>query len=181
MGFFVPKKNGSGVIIQYKAHLVTQGFSQVPGVNYFDTFTPVAKLVLIHAILAIAAGDDLEIHQIDIKGVYLNGELTDCKIIYMQQPPGYHTASNERLVCHLQKTLYGLKQSGHHWYQRLVEIMMTHLKFSRSDVDQAVFFCHDKGSVTFVLVVKLERLCSRKFLDRHGKFDIRGWNRSMAL
>ena len=125
---------------------------QVPGVNYFDTFAPVAKLASICTILAIIAGDDLEMHQIDIKGAYLNGELTDCKIIFMQQPPGYHTVPNEKLVCCLQKTLYGLKQSGCCWYQKLVEIMMTHLKFSRSDVDQAVFFCHNKGSVMIVLV-----------------------------
>ena len=90
--------------------------------------------------------------RLTIKGVYLNGELIDHEVIYMQQPPGYHTASNKRLVHHLQKTLYGLKQSGCCWYQKLVEIMMTHLKFSRSNVDQTVFFHCDKRSVMVVLV-----------------------------
>ena len=82
------------------------------GVDYFDTFAPVAKLASICAILAIAASNDLEMHQIDIKGAYLNGELTEQEVIYMQQPPGYHTKSN-KLICQLKKTLYGLKQSGH--------------------------------------------------------------------
>lgn len=98
---FHAKKDAAGVVIQYKAHLVAQGFSQVPGVNYFNTFVPVAKLALIHAVLAIAAADDLEMYQIDIKGAYLNGELTNREIIYMQQPPGYHIASNEKLICRL--------------------------------------------------------------------------------
>ena len=149
---FCAKKDAAGNVIHYKARLVAQGFSQVPGVDYFDTFTPVAKLASIRAILAIAAADDLEMHQIDIKGAYLNGELTKREVIYMQQPPRYHTTSNRGLVCCLRKTLYGLKQSGHHWYQKLVEIMMTHLKFSRDDVDQAVFFRREEKSVIVVLV-----------------------------
>ena len=70
---FCAKKDAAGMVIHYKACLVAQGFSQVPGVNYFNTFAPVAKLASICAILAIAAGDDLEMHQIDIKGAYLNG------------------------------------------------------------------------------------------------------------
>ena len=54
----------------------------------------------------------MKMHQIDIKGVYLNGELTDQEMIYMSQPPGYYTPNSTRKVCPLQKTLYGLKQSG---------------------------------------------------------------------
>lgn len=91
-------------------------------------------------------------HQIDIKGAYLNGILTNCKVIYMQQPPGYHIPSQQKLVYCLRKTLYGLKQSRCCWYQRLVEILMTHLKFPRSDVDQAVFFCCNEKSHIVVLV-----------------------------
>ena len=70
----------------------------------------------------------------------------------MQRPPGYHTTSNRGPVCRLRKTLYGLKQLGRCWYQKLVEIMMTHLKFSRNDVDQAVFFRREEKSVIVVLV-----------------------------
>ena len=149
---FRAKKDAAGNVIHYKARLVAQGFSQVPGVDYFDTFAPVAKLASIRAVLAIAAADDLEMHQIDIKEAYLNGILTEREVIYMQQPPGYHIPSQQKLVCRLRKTLYGLKQSGRRWYQRLVEIMMTHLHFSRSDVDQAVFFRRNEKSVIIALV-----------------------------
>jgi len=82
---FKAKKDAAGNVVHYKAHLVAQGFSQVPGVDYFDTFAPVAKLVSICAVLAIAAACNIEIHQIDIKGAFLNGKLTDNECIYMWQ------------------------------------------------------------------------------------------------
>src|SRR6266571_1199208 len=73
---FHAKKDTAGNVVHYKARLVAQGFSQVPGIDYFDTFAPVARLALIRSVLAIAADLDMELHQIDIKGTYLNGELT---------------------------------------------------------------------------------------------------------
>ena len=118
---------------------MAQGFSQVPGVDYFNTFAPVAKIASIQAVLTMAAAEDMELHQIDIKGAYLNGELTERETIYMSQPPGYHAPNSVGQVCRLKKTLYGLKQSGRRWYQKLVEIM-TKLGLARCDVDQAVFF-----------------------------------------
>ena len=101
-------------MVCYEASLVAQGFSQVPGVNYFNTFIPVAKLASIQIVLALAAADDMELHQIDIKGAYLIRELTDQEEIYMAQPPGYRAPNSTGKVCHLHKKLYGLKQSGRH-------------------------------------------------------------------
>jgi hypothetical protein len=121
---FHMKKDVTGNVICYKARLIAQGFSQVPGIDYFDTFAPIAKLASIRAALAMAAAEDMELHQIDIKGAYLNGELTAHEIISMQQPTGYHTPNSSGKVCHLCKTLYGLKQSGQRWYQRLEDIML---------------------------------------------------------
>ena len=95
-----------------KARLVAQGFSQVPGIDYFDTFAPVAKLASIRTILAIATQLDLELEQIDIKGAYLNGELEPGEVIYMRHPPGYKPPNAGAKVLKLRKTLYGLKQSG---------------------------------------------------------------------
>lgn len=100
----------------------------------------------------MAAAEDLELHQIDIKWAYLNGELTNHEVIYMQQPPGYHACGLPNLICRLCKTLYGLKQSGHHWYQKLVEIMLTHLGFDHSNVNQAIFFWHEECVAIMVLV-----------------------------
>ena len=109
---FHAKKDAAGNVVRHKAHLVMQGFSQVPGVDYFDTYAPVAKLASIRTVLALAAHLDLELHQIDIKGAYLNGELNDDEAIYMRQPPGYANPDYLRHVCRLHKTLYGLKQSS---------------------------------------------------------------------
>ena len=111
---FCMKKDTAGNVIRYKAHLVAQGFLQVLGIDYFYTFAPIAKLAVIQSVLTMAAAEDLELHQIDIKGAYLNGELTGCKVIFMQQPPSYYAPGSVKLVCRLRKTLYGLKQSGQH-------------------------------------------------------------------
>ena len=126
---FRVKKDASGHVVRFKARLVAQGFSQVPGVDYFDTFAPVAKLASIRTVLAMAAKLDFELHQIDIKSAYLNGELTENENIYMRQPPGYPAPNSSGKVCHLLKTLYGLKQSGRRWYQKLMEILVKCLAF----------------------------------------------------
>ena len=114
---FKVKKDASRFVIQYKAHLVAQGFSQVPGVDYVDTFTPVARLASICTVLAFAATEDYETSQIDIKSAYLNGRLTDEEVIYMKQAPGYEVSGEEKrkkVYC-LKKLLYGLKQAGRRW------------------------------------------------------------------
>ena len=149
---FHTKKDATGNIVQYKACLVTQGFSQVPGINYFDMYAPVAKLTSICTVLTLATHLDLELHQIDIKGAYLNGELNNEEAIYMCQPPGYTDPALLCHVCHLRKTLYGLKQSGHHWYQKLVEILVKNLRFKLCEVDQAVFVKQSKKTLVIIVV-----------------------------
>ena len=153
---FRAKKDAAGVVVRYKARLVAQGFSQVPGVDYFDTFAPVARLSSIRSVLAITAAENLEIHQIDIKGAYLNGELTAEEVVYMKQPLGYPVSPNSNDVLRLFKTLYGLKQAGRRWYKKLVEIMEA-LGFTgkRCDVDQAVFY-RRKGSTLIIVLVHVD-------------------------
>ncbi|CAA7268571.1 unnamed protein product [Cyclocybe aegerita] len=148
---FRAKKDAAGNVVRYKARLVAQGFSQVPGIDYFDTFAPVARLASIQAVLAMAAVHDYEIHQVDVKGAYLNGILTADEVIFMRQPPGYRISDSAGKVCRLLKTLYGLKQSGRRWYQRLVEIMVL-LGFEQCAVDQAVFFKRRSEALVIVLV-----------------------------
>ena len=111
---FKEKKDAAGNVIQYKARLVTQGFSQVPGVDYFNTFASVACLASIHMVLAFVASEDYETGQINIKSAYLNGELTDKEVIHMKEAPGYESVGVEKgtKVYRLKKSLYGLKQVG---------------------------------------------------------------------
>jgi hypothetical protein len=151
---FRAKKDAAGNIIQYKACLVAQGFSQVPGVNYFDTFATVARLASICTVLAFAAAEDYETGQIDIKATYLNGELTKDEVIFMKQAPGYEEKSEvgKVKVLRLWKSLYRLKQAGRRWYQKLVEIM-TKLGFSRCKGDQAVFYRRCKKTNMLIIVL----------------------------
>ena len=77
------KRDAAGNIIRYKARLVAQGFSQVPGVDFFDTYAPVAKLASIRMALAYGTQRDYEIHQVDVKNAYLNTSFVDNEVIYM--------------------------------------------------------------------------------------------------
>ena len=100
--------------------------------------------------LALAAAEDYETGQIDIKAAYLNGELTSNEVIFMRQLPGYEE-SKER-VLRLLKSLYGLKQVRRRWYQKLVEIM-TNLGFTRCEGDQAMFYRRSEDKGTFIIVL----------------------------
>ncbi len=107
------KWNTDGEIIKFKARLVAQGFSHILGMNFDKTFSPVMCLESFQILLMITIQLDLEIHQMDIVGVYLNEKLIE--EIYMKQIPGYKDGSNN--VLQLRKTLYGLKQAGQVWNQ----------------------------------------------------------------
>ena len=122
--------------------------------DYFNTYTPVAQLTSIRTVLAFAAAEDLETGQINIKGAYLNGELTADEVLYMKQPPGYAMKGPDGkvLTACLHKSIYGLKQAGCQWYQKLVEIM-TKLKFMRSEVDSAVFYRRDELLKMLIIIL----------------------------
>ncbi len=109
---FKAKKDTVGNITWYKACLVAQGFSQIRGIDYNDTYTPVAHLASSHAIITMVNYLSLELHQVDIKGAYLNGMLNKGKVLYMQHAPGYKSHDAGNCILCLVKTLYGLKQSG---------------------------------------------------------------------
>jgi hypothetical protein len=123
---FAKKYNKEGDLLKYKGRLVVKGYSQRPGHDYVETFAPVVQLEMLHAILAMAVTKDFQIHQMDMKGAYLNGTLKET--IYMRQPQGYEDESGK--VCLLIKTLYGLKQAGHEWNLKLDEKLCKH-KFCR--------------------------------------------------
>jgi len=147
------KKDVAGNVICYKARLIAQGFSQIGSVDYDDTYMPVAKLASTHAVITMANCLSFEMHQIDIKGVYLNGELQDNEVLYMQHPPGSKSPDASTCVLRLVKTLYGLKQSGCHWYQKLSSVFKS-LGFTQCGVDQAIYFkvVITKGELTIVVV-----------------------------
>ena len=118
---FKLKRKSDGTIDRYKARLVAKGYAQKAGVDYGETFAPVAKFSAIRALLSMAAHYDFEIQQMDVKTAFLNGDLDHD--IYMTQPEGYVVPGQEQLVCKLRKSLYGLKQAGRAWYEKIDNVL----------------------------------------------------------
>jgi len=114
---FKIKCNSDGSVQRYKARLVAKGFSQQPGVDFTETYSPVIRHTSVRAVLAIANQPDMEIHQMDVQTAFLNGNLEE--EIYTKQPSGFVQKGKENLFCKLEKGLYGLKQSARCWYQML--------------------------------------------------------------
>ena len=150
---FKAKKDAAGNVVRYKARLVAQGFSQVLGIDYFDTFMPMARLASICTVLVFTAAEDYETGQIDIKLTYLNRELME-EVIFMKQAPGFSEVGEDGKVkvWRLLKMLYGLKQARRRWYHKLVMII-TKLGFSRCGGDQAVLFRRCEKMVVLIIVL----------------------------
>jgi hypothetical protein len=146
---FCVKKEADGNISKWKARLVACGFTQVYGVDYFETFAPVAKLASIRTILAIAACNNWDISMFDFHAAYLNGQLD--KDIFMEQPPDYEMADRKCYVVKLHKSLYGLKQAGKKWYDSLCR-SLADIGFKRTEADLAVFHVHAGNNVIILAI-----------------------------
>ena len=112
-----------------KAHLVAKGFTQVYGIDFEETFSLVARFETVRILLALAALEDRDIKSLNVKTAYLYGELDE--EIYMDQPEGYIKKGQERKVCRLLKSLYGLKQSALQWNKELHKSLLD-LGFTRT-------------------------------------------------
>lgn len=113
------KKNAAGKINKYKARLVMQGYMQIHGIDYYETFAPVAKLASFWLILAIAAWNSWAVDSFNFNSAYLNSVLDDDEVVYLEQLPRYATEDLKLYIWKLHKALYGLKQGGHKWYEYL--------------------------------------------------------------
>ncbi|KAK1602410.1 hypothetical protein QYE76_016739, partial [Lolium multiflorum] len=118
---FKRKTDADGNITVYKARLVAKGFRQIQGVDYDETFSPVAKLKSVRILLAIAAFFDYEIWQMDVKTAFLNGDIEE--ELYMVQPKGFVDPKNADKVCKLQRSIYGLKQASRSWNRRFDKVI----------------------------------------------------------
>ena len=109
--------NEEGKVIRNKARVVCKGYSQIEGVDFEETFAPVARMEAIRMFLAFSCSKGFKIYQMDVKSTFLNGELKE--EVYMEQPEGFDLTVGKDLVCKLKKALYGLKQAPRAWYARL--------------------------------------------------------------
>jgi hypothetical protein len=131
---FKVKTKSDGSIERYKAHLVARGFQQTQGLDYDDTFAPVAHMTTVRTLIAVVASSSWTISQMDVKNAFLNGDLQE--EVYMHPPPGVDTPSGH--VCRLRRTLYGLKQAPRAWFVRFISVI-TAAGFSSSEHDPALF------------------------------------------
>ncbi|KAD4385796.1 hypothetical protein E3N88_25965 [Mikania micrantha] len=133
---FRNKTDENGQIIKNKARLVVQGFSQEEGVDYDETFAPVARLEAIRLFLAYAALHKLKVFQMDVKSAFLYGKIKE--EVYVCQPPGFEDNKNPDWVYKLDKALYGLKQAPRAWYDTLSTFLLKN-NFTRGSIDKTLF------------------------------------------
>src|SRR5712675_3043182 len=138
---------------RYRTRLVAKGFTQIPGIDYDETFSPVTRFELLRLVLALAALEDWEIQQMDVKSAFLNGVLDE--EIYMEQPIGFITPGTETKVCRLKRAIYGLKQASRTWNIQF-HGFLTGIGFTQTHTDAGVYVDHQQqgdGPLIVILYV----------------------------
>jgi hypothetical protein len=150
---FKTKRDATESITRYKARLVAQGYTQRKGLDFQETFASVARMTSQRIVIATAAAEGLELFQIDVKNVYLNGEIdTD---IYMKQPVGFEDPRYPDMVWALQKGLYGLKQAGNIW-NATIHGYILELGFKRTSADLCVYTISFKGGDRMIIAIHVD-------------------------
>ncbi|KAI3771392.1 hypothetical protein L6452_02556 [Arctium lappa] len=146
---FRNKLDEHGIVTRNKSQLVAQGYKQEEGIDYDDTFAPVARLEAIRLFLAYAVYKDFIVYQMDVKSTFLNGKLNE--EVYVEQPPGFYDPKYPNYVYKLSKALYGLKQAPRAWYDTLSSFLISE-KFERGKIDNTLFFRKIKGHIILVQI-----------------------------
>ena len=128
----------SMAVTRNKARLVAQGFTQIEGLDFRETYASVARLELIHILLVYAAHHDFKLYQMDVKSAFLNGPLSE--LVYVEQPPGFEDPKYPNHVYKLDKALYGLKQAPRAWYDCLKDFLLKQ-GFEIGKADATLFIC----------------------------------------
>uniref|UniRef100_A0A2N9IBP1 Integrase catalytic domain-containing protein n=1 Tax=Fagus sylvatica TaxID=28930 RepID=A0A2N9IBP1_FAGSY len=168
---FTIKYKADGTIERCKARLVAKGYTQTYGIDYTETFAPVAKINTVRILLSLAVNLDWPLHQFDVKNAFLHGNLQE--EVYMELPPGCNlqTEGNKQ-VCRLRKSLYGLKQSPRAWFGRFTSFMKS-IGYKQSNSDHTLFLKHNEEQITALIVyvddmiVTGNDLEERKTLQEH--------------
>ncbi|CAL9023435.1 unnamed protein product [Prunus brigantina] len=147
------KLNLDGSIQKHKARLVVKGYAQKPGIDFNETFAPVARLDTIRTLIALAAQKGWKLYQLDVKSAFLNGVLKE--EVYVDQPDGFVTTNYEDKVYKLKKALYGLKQAPRAWYEE-INAYLVDCGYVRS-TSEATLYCKTKeGSGTLIVSIYVD-------------------------
>ena len=148
---FTIKLKADGSVERYKARLVAKGFTQTLGIDYEETFAPVAKMNSIRVLFCLAACFDWPLHQLDVKIAFLNGILEE--EVFMRLPAGFERGENK--VCKLKKALYGLKQSPRAWFTRFGKVIKN-FGYMQSQADHTLFHKRSLSGQISILIVYVD-------------------------
>ena len=144
------KYNVDGSVNRYKAQLVAKGYGQLEGLDYFETFSLVAKITTIRVLLSLVVINNWHLKQLDVNNAFLHGDLHDLhEEVYMQVPPGL--ARKKDHVCLLHKSIYGLKQASRQWYAKLSYFLISH-GYKHATADHSLFLKFSHSKITTLLV-----------------------------
>jgi hypothetical protein len=146
---FTVKQNPKGEVDRYKARLVAKGYSQTYGIDYDETFAPVAKMGTVRTLISCAVNFGWPLHQMDVKNAFLHGDLQE--EVYMEIPPGFANSQTVGKVCRLKKSLYGLKQSPRAWFDRFRRAVCG-MGYTQCNGDHTVFYKHRGTFITIMAV-----------------------------
>ena len=133
---FKNKQDQDGLVVRNKARLVAHGYTQVEGLDFGETYAPIARLEAIRILLAFACAHNIKLYQIDVKSEFLNGYIN--VLVYVEQPPSFEDIKKPNHVYKLKKALYGLKQAPRAWYERLRDYLLSK-GFKMGKVDTTLF------------------------------------------
>eukprot|EP00300_Choanocystis_sp_HF-7_P017515 c19752_g1_i5.p1 GENE.c19752_g1_i5~~c19752_g1_i5.p1 ORF type:complete len:498 (-),score=52.56 c19752_g1_i5:1067-2560(-) len=151
---FTVLANEHGDVDRFKARLVVKGCSQVFGLNYTETYAPVARMTTLRLLFALAIQRGQPIHTSDISNAYLHARLNEHEHVFMQQPEGFVMMGREEDVCELRLALYGLKQAARAWYERLTSFLGNSLGMTQSPHDNCLFtLTVETAELTLVIYV----------------------------
>ena len=145
---FKTKRDSKGNMGRYKARLVAKGFTQKEGIDFNETFSPVSTKDSFRIIMALVAHYDLELHQMDVKTAFLNGDIVET--IYMVQPENFVSGDPKNMVCKLKKSIYRLKQASRQWYHKFHQVVVS-FGFETNAVDDCVY--HKFSGSKFIFLV----------------------------
>jgi len=146
---FKNKLNENGEVVRNKAILGSKGYAQQEGIDFEETFSPVARLEAIRMFLALSSFQKFKVFQMDVKSAFLNGDLEE--EVYIEQPDGFILGNDPNLVCRLKKALYGLKQAPRAWYYRLDKYLHQQ-GFSKGSADNNLYIKIENDKLLILVV-----------------------------
>ena len=159
---FKTKCDTKGQVERCKVRLVAKGYNQQEGIDFKEPLSPMSTKDSLHIIMAIVTHFDLELHQMDLRTDFLNGDLVED--VYMSQPIGFEEVGKKHKVCKLQKSIYGLKQASMQWYLKFDEVVIAN-GFKENIVDQCIYMKVSGSKYIFLVLYVHDILLAANDID----------------